>query len=78
VETVLAAGGENPCRHPRQRRPDAYRPHLRKDSERDALGDRVRRIIRHCDLVGVGTEMIERVDDNGRWLLEVGQRRRVR
>jgi len=38
----------------------------------------VRRIIRHCDLVGVGTEMIERVDDNGRWLLEVGQRRRVR
>jgi hypothetical protein len=41
------------------------RPYLRQHRERNALGDRVRRIIRHRHLVGIGAKMVERIDDNG-------------
>ena len=42
------------------------RPCLRKHRERETLGDRVRGIIGNGDLVRVGAEMVQRIEDDGR------------
>ena len=64
---ILAAGGEKCGAHAfRRRREPKDRPRLRKYRERNPLGDRVRRIIRHRHLVGIGAEVIERIDHDGR------------
>src|SRR4051812_40427771 len=64
---VLTAGRKDTGRWPGRWPAKPDRPRLREYRERKTGRNRVRNIVRYRDLVRIRPEMVQRIDDNGRF-----------